>query len=153
MKADPCLIAAIVLFLIILMGVYGTDFHKVFSDKTEGYSYPSGIGSHEGDSLGEAELYLSQYDTLLEGIDPEIQASQDEYVKEQDQVVASRGAAGAAATEVDHYKPPNPAHGLTGFRQFWHQTYALPDARQMPSDDPDQFYSSNPTGYVIGAAL
>ena len=111
------------------------------------------MGTNWGDSISGEELYLEKYDHMMEGIDPEMQASQDEYAREQDEVIVSRGAAGPYATETDHFSPPNTPHGLTGFRQFWHDTYALPDARQMPSDDPGQYYSSNPTGYVIGQAM
>lgn len=159
-KLGACAMGVIVLFIILLIVIF-SDLLKLnansgfLSSRTEGYggAILGTHGTHKGDAVGEEELYLSKYDHMMEGIDPEIQASQDEYVKEQDMVVVSRGAAGPHATEVDHLRPPNVLHGLTGFRQFWHDTYTLPDARQMPSDDPGQFYSTNPTGYVIGAAL
>ena len=162
MKVNPCYIGVLILVIVLLIMVVTKSVQNSGSGnnngnnnvETFGSGYAMGShGSHTGDAWSEEELYLTQYDHMLEGIDPEIQSSQNEYVKEQDQYIVSRGAAGPHATETDHYTPPNKAWGLTGFRQFWHDTYTLPDARQMPSDDPDQYYSSNPTGYVIGAPL
>lgn len=158
MKVNPCIIGAIILVIVIILmysDCINVNLKSNNNNNNEGFAnggYVIGShGSHTGDALSEEELYLSQYDHMLEGIDPEIQASQNEYVKEHDQYIVSRGAAGPHATEIDHFTPPNKPWGLTGFRQFWHSTYTLPDARQMPSDDPGQYYSSNPTGYVIGA--
>ena len=109
-------------------------------------------GTHAGDAVSEEEIYLTKYDSLAEGIDPEVQQSHNEYVVEQDIIIGSRGASGAGATEVSHYKPPNLPWGLTGFRNYYNDTYTEPDARQMPSDDPNQYFSHNPTGYCFGAS-
>jgi len=108
-------------------------------------------GSHAGDAVSEEELYLQRHDNMSDGIDPEVQESHNEYVVEQDIIIGSRGASGAGATETSHYKPPNTPWGLTGFRNYYNDTYTEPNARQMPSDDPGQYYSHNPTGYCFGA--
>ncbi len=156
MKINPAIVAAVIALILVLVFIFrdGTKAtaSSFLSSRHEGF-IPSGMGTHYGDSISGEELYLDKYDHMMEGIDPEMQASQDEYTREQDEVIVSRGAAGPYATELDHFRPPNTPHGLTGFRQFWHDTYTLPDARQVPSDDPGQYYSSNPSGYLVGQAM
>lgn len=160
MEINGCLIAAIFIFMILIIAFSCSTWTKkltssFLSSRTEGLDgvVTGRHGTHKGDHVSEDELYLDKYDHMAGGIDPEVQASQDEYVREQDMVVVSRGAAGPHATEVDHLSPPNVIHGLSGFRQFYHDAYTLPDARQMPSDDPGSFYSSNPTAHVLGNAF
>ena len=125
--------------------------NSFLSSSTSKEGLDNGVyGTYSGDSISEEELYLETRDALADGVDPEVQASHNDYVQEQDQIVSSRGASGAGATVTDHYKPPNTPIGLTGFRNFFNETYTGEDARVMPSDDPDQYYSYNPTAYCFG---